>query len=381
MATKTKNTVRCRGVVAEGRQCKRHTSKNNELCGVCKGKKATNHLSANVSQMRKTKPRKTRAAKQARPKPYERISNALAETFDEILETFEGSWQKTWQAMAPFLASRNATTGRPYRGGNQLMLAAMAVRQGFKTPNWGTYKQWSEVKGQVKTGQKGTLGVYWKEMTKKDPNHPHDRSKDQKIRYCNTFWLFNLDQVELPEGHKAKHVYRPATPAGTAQAISEGCERAGVKVVHQPTFDSGLGAPTAAAFHIRDSDVINMPPRETFETDDQYTEALLHELVHWTGDTGRCERQKGKTFGDEKYAREELVAQLGVAIACASLGIEQGEKEMHNHAAYLSSWKQAAGDDPQILMKTAALASRAVQYLEKEGIMPKAANVPETLAA
>jgi antirestriction protein ArdC len=34
----------------------------------------------------------------------------------------------------------------------------------------------------------------------------------------------------------------------------------------------------------------------------------------------RCDRQLGKRFGDNAYAAEELIAELGAAFVCADLG-------------------------------------------------------------
>lgn len=47
-----------------------------------------------------------------------------------------------------------------------------------------------------------------------------------------------------------------------------------------------------------------------------------HESTHGTRHVSRFDRDLGrKRFGDEGYAREELVAQLGAAFLCADLGL------------------------------------------------------------
>jgi Zincin-like metallopeptidase len=48
---------------------------------------------------------------------------------------------------------------------------------------------------------------------------------------------------------------------------------------------------------------------------------LCHELCHWTSPESRCHRQLGQRFGDQAYAIEELVAELGAAFLCADLRI------------------------------------------------------------
>jgi antirestriction protein ArdC len=45
-----------------------------------------------------------------------------------------------------------------------------------------------------------------------------------------------------------------------------------------------------------------------------YYSTLAHEHAHWTAKSERCDRQLGKRFGDNAYAAEELIAELGAAI-------------------------------------------------------------------
>jgi antirestriction protein ArdC len=67
-----------------------------------------------------------------------------------------------------------------------------------------------------------------------------------------------------------------------------------------------------------------------------YYSTKLHELTHWTGIESRCNRQFGKRFGDDAYAVEELVAELGATFLCADLGITAAPRA--DHAPYLDSW-------------------------------------------
>ena len=50
---------------------------------------------------------------------------------------------------------------------------------------------------------------------------------------------------------------------------------------------------------------------------------LVHELTDWTGAKHRLDREFGKRFGDQAYAAEELVAEVGAAFLCAELQITQ----------------------------------------------------------
>ena len=86
-----------------------------------------------------------------------------------------------------------------------------------------------------------------------------------------------------------------------------------------------------------------------------------YELVHWTGHQRRLARNFGERFGDDAYAAEELVAELGAAFATAHLGITNNPRP--DHAAYLDHWLRILNADPKALFLVAAKAQAAVDHL------------------
>ncbi len=122
------------------------------------------------------------------------------------------------------------------------------------------------------------------------------------------------------------------------------------------------------------SDHVQMPVFESFRTPESYYATLAHELTHWTKHKNRLDREFGrKKWGDEGYAKEELVAELGAAFLCADLGLtpEAGL----DHAAYIQSWLKVLKDDKRAIFSAAAHAQRAADYLhafqsneQKEGV-------------
>ena len=74
-----------------------------------------------------------------------------------------------------------------------------------------------------------------------------------------------------------------------------------------------------------------------------------------------------KRFGDEGYAREELVAELGAAFLCADLGITPEIRE--DHAAYLGHWLNVLKEDKRAIFSAAAHAQRAADFLN--GLQPQ----------
>jgi antirestriction protein ArdC len=68
------------------------------------------------------------------------------------------------------------------------------------------------------------------------------------------------------------------------------------------------------AYYSISSDHVQMPPLEVFRDAESYYSVLCHELCHWTKHPTRLDRDLGrKRWGDEGYAAEELVAELGSA--------------------------------------------------------------------
>ena len=124
-----------------------------------------------------------------------------------------------------------------------------------------------------------------------------------------------------------------------------------------------------AAYFAPESDHIQMPPEASFPDMVDYYATLAHESVHWTRPAGRLDRDFGrKRWGDEGYAREELVAELGAAFLCADLGLELSPRR--DHADYIGDWLQVLRNDARFLFQAAAFAQRACDYLH--GLRPPA---------
>src|ERR1700691_4405747 len=86
--------------------------------------------------------------------------------------------------------------------------------------------------------------------------------------------------------------------------------------------------------------------------------------AHWTKHPSRLERDFGrKSWGDEGYAHEELVAELGSAFLCADLELTPEVRD--DHASYLSFWLEVLKNDNRAIFAAAAHAQRAVDYLNK----------------
>jgi antirestriction protein ArdC len=104
-----------------------------------------------------------------------------------------------------------------------------------------------------------------------------------------------------------------------------------------------------------------MPPFAAFAENVPYYSTLAHEHTHWTAPAGRCDRELGKRFGDNAYAAEELIAELGAAFTCAHLGLSTVPRA--DHAQYIQSWLKVLKADTRAIFTAASKAQQATDWL------------------
>src|SRR5438270_11211249 len=108
---------------------------------------------------------------------------------------------------------------------------------------------------------------------------------------------------------------------------------------------------------------IQIPPFGAFNENTPHYSTLAHEHTHRTAKAERCDRQLGKRFGDNAYAAEELIAELGAAFVCAYLGLSTEPRE--DHAQYINSWLRVLKADKRAIFTAASKAQQACDWLIK----------------
>ena len=280
---------------------------------------------------------------------YTRVTDKIIADLEQGIRT----WIKPWNAgnTAGRITRPLRHNGVPYCGINILMLWAEAMDKGFAAPIWMTFKQAAELNAHVRMGEKGSLVVYANSITRTEEDDKGEES-EREIHYMKGYTVFNVEQIEgLPE-----HYY------GKPEIINTMVER----IVHAEAFFQATKADVRLrgdrAFYSNDGDYIQMPVIEAFRDVESFYATLAHESTHWTKHPARLDRSFGrKAWGDEGYAREELVAELASAFLCADLGITPEVRE--DHAAYISSWLEVLKDDKRAIFSAAAHAQKAVDYL------------------
>lgn len=287
---------------------------------------------------------------------YSRVTNKII--FD--LEKGNLTWLQPWQAghVAGSVSRPLRSVGIPYRGINILMLWAAAMEGNYYCPIWLTYKQAQEIGGQVRKGEKGSLVVYANTFSKTTTTEKGEEI-EEAIPFMKGYTVFNAEQIDgLPA-----HFYARTEPVHETPLERE---------EHLERFFGGTGANIrhggSSAFYRMSDDFVQMPELQAFREVESYYATAAHEFTHWTKHKSRLDRDLGrKRFGDQGYAMEELVAEIGAAFLCADLGITPETRE--DHAAYISSWLKVLKGDKRAVFSAAGHAQRAVDYLH--GLQPQ----------
>jgi antirestriction protein ArdC len=279
------------------------------------------------------------------------------EVTDRIIAALEAGtppWRRPWdpdKAGGPAMP-RNAATGHRYRGINVLTLGMSLLAFTSGDPRWATYKQSEERGWQVRKGEHGTTGFFFKRLeVRDDTGADDDEDSVRRIPLLRAFTLFHASQIEgIPD-------YVPPT---IEEAPWRAPEAAGIILANSGAIVRYGGE---RAFYSPATDHIQMPPRGAFAAAEGFCGTLIHELGHWSGAESRLNRDLRNGFGSHDYAREELRAEIGKVMTCTELGIAVSDADFSNNAAYIASWLERLRSDRKEIFRAAADAQRIADYL------------------
>jgi len=282
---------------------------------------------------------------------YTRITNSILVQ----LERGVRPWIKPWNAehAAGRISRPLRANSIPYRGINVLALWMEAEAKGYAAPIWITYRQSLEFGAHVRKGEKGSLVVFASKTSRTETNPETGAESERDIPFLKGYTVFNVEQVEgLPA-----HFYQAATP------LLHSVERIAQAEEFFASTRADIRHGGSRAYYNVSSDFIQMPPFEAFKDAQGYYATLAHECTHWTRHETRLNRDLGrKRWGDEGYAMEELVAELGSAFLSADLGLASDVRG--DHADYIASWIKVLKDDKRAIFTASAHAQRAADFLK-----------------
>lgn len=282
---------------------------------------------------------------------YATITRQIAEEIRSGTANYEMPWHCDTTSGRPI----NALTRKHYSGVNVLTLWSAARRKGYAEGEWATYKQWIELGAHVRKKEKGTVSVFYKRYRREDVDPATHESVQKDTYVARASWLFNAAQVD-------------------GYAVAQPRRRSLVEVLRQAeTFVGALNADiriggAEACYHPR-SDYVQMPDQDRFRdtktgtATEHYYSVLFHELTHWSGHPSRLDRDLSGRFGGERYALEELVAELGAAFLCADQQVTNSPRL--DHARYIGGWLEALERDLQAIFVASRKASQAAAFLNE----------------
>ena len=292
------------------------------------------------------------------------FTGLLQDSLDHPVE-----WHQSWKN-AFSEVPRNAARGNRYNGINRFYLSMVACQSGITDPRWATMAQIKKEGWHLQKGSKGYEVEFW---------FPYDVEKRESISWDTYrmmklngddienviirpryYYVFNASKIE---GVPPLEV-RETADIEPDELISRLSENMHVPIHH--FINSGCA-------YRPSQDIIITPPPELFESSYQYNSSVLHELGHATGHESRLGRDILNAYGSDKYAREELVAEItsafmGVHLRAPEIDIKDSEQ----HREYVRAWLQQLKNDPDLLDKALKDATAATAYMEeKAGLITK----------
>lgn len=269
---------------------------------------------------------------------------------DRIIEQLEQGvipWQKPWTGIRS--GAFNRISKKPYSLLNQMLLQ----HEG----EYATFKQWADLGGHVRKGEKSEMVVFWKIQPIEEEQQDGTKIVKQipLLRYYNVFHISQVEGVEpLPE--EELNDIEPIEKA--ENVLHDYWTRENITVKHM----AGNGA-----YYSPTLDMICLPLFEQFTNAEEYYSCASHESIHSTMKESRCNRaedRKGKlvAFGSEEYSREELCAELGSATILNIIGVET-KNSFKNSAAYIQNWLSVLRNDVKFIVSASSKAEKAVKYI------------------
>lgn len=316
---------------------------------------------------------------------YDKVVECLVKLIEEARDkNITLPWNKPWN---PFRNSYKGGDDHSIRGYfysrnamNALMLRLARMVKGYNSTTWATFKEIQARGGSLKPGSKGIHVLGWFRPAGKRVNDAGEEKTEYASYMVPRAWcVFNMDCVEGIELPSFKEPVKPVLAEETAKTLAEFVKK----------LTTGWEAPPVVhddghrAFYKPALDVVNMPPAETFKSSDHYVATLGHEFVHSTGHASRLNRKtltQAGPFGSENYSHEELVAEMGAAMLCGWLGIEN-ESITNQSAAYLDNWLKVLKADPKMLAIAGQQALKAVKHITGEEAKEQQEEAAQEMAA
>lgn len=318
--------------------------------------------------------------------PTDAILTQFGELMVERMEEMQASdWKKGWFDVQYADLPRNLS-GRAYSNSNSFILNLYTTQKGWKMPVFMTFNQAHDAGALIKKNEKSFPVVYWNLQIKDFNGKPltieeyNSLSKGEKLTcdvrpFLKYYRVFNIDQTTLKEVNpemydKLADGYKSAEiKDASGMYVNEAIDR----MVEKNEWVCPIAATSSnRAYYSPGRDSINIPLKQQFRKDgeelyasgQEYYATMLHEMAHSTGAKSRLNRFEDARFGNEKYAKEELVAEMTAAFVGSTMGFSS--KITDNNAAYMKGWCECLRSEPKFVMSVLASVDKAAKMVFEE---------------
>lgn len=249
----------------------------------------------------------------------ERILKRLQEA-EESGKCFR--WVKPWTGGIKYPCSYEHST--PYRGVNAILLDAGEYITRKKI--FDLQKKNPDIRLKKDAESFPVFFFSFPEKTEKEDDEKKSKSRPV-FRY---YRVYHISDVENLESKFPLELVEHTTSDYTEKAdvyIKNYCQREGIQI---KTVIGGERAYYNPSLHC-----IKLPDKGQFKSLYEFYSTCFHELVHSTGK--RLNRDMSGMFGDSKYAKEELVAEIGASMLCSYFQIAD-DSTFTNNVAYIQGW-------------------------------------------
>lgn len=318
---------------------------------------------------------------------HKTMAEKAVERFSEMmvsrLEEMKGQqWEKGWiDGGGKTQGLPQNLSGRRYSGHNDFFLQLHTAMNSYAMPVYATFKQIHEAGATINKGEKAMPVVFWN-ITHRDENGQKitdeqydamtkaEQEKCKSIPIMMGYYCYNLDQTNFKE-------VKPEQYARLQEQFKAPEIKDTKGMFISPEFDAMIEKQAwvckintiegSGAFYSKSKDEITVPlkaqfnihedPKEVYKDGMEYYSSLVHEMAHSTGIDSRLSRDMEGRFGDKKYAKEELVAELSAAMVGNSMGFDK--RILDNNAKYVDSWIDTLKQEPKFIISVMADVSKA----------------------
>lgn len=255
--------------------------------------------------------------------------------------------QKPWTGVRS--GAYNRITKRPYSLLNQMLLQ--------HTGEYATFKQWQDLGGHIRKGEKSEIVVFWKIFESKETDSDTGEIEIKKIPLLRYYNVFHISQVDGVEPLALEQLNDEVEPI-----------EAGDKIITDYIDKEHLNfieCKSNKAYYSPSSDTVVVPLKEQCQLINEWYSIAFHEISHSSGHKSRLNRiQTGaiSAFGSQDYSKEELVAELSSATLMSVAGLET-PKTFRNSTAYIQNWLQVLRNDNKFIVSASSKAEKAVNYI------------------